>query len=33
MPQNADKVIDHRERRLLRRATHAWMPTLEPAGS
>ena len=29
----ADKVIDHRERRLLRRATHAWMPTLEPAGS
>ncbi|MEH6434269.1 tellurite resistance TerB family protein [Massilia sp. DD77] len=29
----ADKVIDHRERRLLRRATHAWMPALEPAGS
>ena len=29
----ADKVIDHRERRLLRRATHAWMPALEPADS
>lgn len=28
----ADKVIDHRERRLLRRATHAWMPALEPSG-
>lgn len=27
----ADKVIDHRERRLLRRATHAWMPAPIPA--
>jgi len=29
----ADKVIDHRERRLLRRATHAWMPSPEPVDS
>jgi uncharacterized tellurite resistance protein B-like protein len=27
----ADKVIDHRERRLLRRATHAWAPVLDAA--
>jgi hypothetical protein len=27
----ADHVNDHRERRLLRRATHAWMPAPVPA--